>query len=225
MKDRDSCPASWLARVLGAVAPVVLVVSACGLPGDTEVRAVDDDDVPYRLLEPASSPGPSAVEQAVPRRTPVVFWLTGDNRLAPAPALVSCADGPGVVVRRVLELLESPPEEGARPEGSSSALPPGSRLELLALEDGTAQVSFDPAASISAERLPPAVGQVVLSVTSAPRVERVRLSIAGDTVQVPLPGGALTSRAVTADDYAALVPPRLSEGGTGSAVAADIGCP
>jgi len=67
--------------------------------------------------------------------------------------------------------------------------------------------------SLSAERLPVAVGQVVLSVASAPTVRGVALQTYGRPVQVPLPGGSLTDGPVTATDYVDLLSPRWRQPG------------
>jgi hypothetical protein len=208
-----------------AVPTLVLVAAtACGLPGDTGVRAVDDDSVPYRLLDPERPAHSATAEGPVPVGVPVVFWLRGDGRLAPTAVATSCADRSEDVVDHLLGLLEVPPDEGARSAGMSSAIPPSSALDVVAVEGSEALVALDPGTSITADRLPLVVGQLVLTVTSAPGVDAVRLSIDGDAVQVPLPGGALTSRAVSADDYASLLPDRYLDRGEPAGVVPYVGC-
>ncbi len=208
-------------RSAAAVA-LVLLVAGCGLPGDTEVRAVDATAVPYNLLDPDAQSRPG-LTGPVPAGTPVVFWLVHDDRLAPTAEAVSCTDPADDVVGRLLGLLAAAPDETARSAGRSSAIPSSSELELVEVVDGVAVVEFDPATSLTADRLPLAMGQLVLTVTSAPGIEAVQVSAAGDTVEVPLPGGALTDRPVTADDYATFLPERfLGAGGRG--LSTDIGC-
>jgi spore germination protein GerM len=51
------------------------------------------------------------------------------------------------------------------------------------------------------------VGQIVLTATSVPDVEAVLMTRDGALVQLPIPGGALTSAPVTAQDYAELTRP------------------
>ena len=46
------------------------------------------------------------------------------------------------------------------------------------------------------------MAQVVLTATSLPGVDAVRLTFAGNPVEAPLPSGELTSGALTAADYA-----------------------
>ena len=74
-------------------------------------------------------------------------------------------------------------------------------------------MDIDDGTSISAERLPAAIGQVVLTLSSAPGIESVVLVSDGQPVQVPLPGGALTDQPVTGDDYAELLPDRFRGSG------------
>jgi spore germination protein GerM len=187
------------------------------------VRAVDATSVPYNLLDPEqqSQPGETG---PVPAGTPVVFWLINDDRLAPTAVAASCTDPLDDVVARQLAILADAPDEAARSTGRSSAIPSSSELELVAVTDGVALIEFDPDTSLTADRLPLAIGQLVLTLTSAPGIEAVQVGAGGDAVEVPLPGGALTDRPVTADDYATFLPDRFR--GSGSpALTPDIGCP
>jgi spore germination protein GerM len=202
---------------------LVLVVAGCGLPGDTEVRAVDATTVPYNLLD-AEAPSRPGLTGPVPAGTPVVFWLVHDDRLAPTAVAVSCTDPVDDIVGRLLGLLAAAPDEAARSAGRSSAIPSSSGLDLIGVTDGVALVELDPATSLAADRLPLAVGQLVLTVTSAPGIEAVQVSAAGDKVEVPLPGGALTDRPVTANDYAIFLPQRFLGAGV-RGLSTDIGCP
>jgi hypothetical protein len=205
-----------------AVTGLVLLVAGCGLPGNTEVRAVDAEEVPYNLLYPEQRAGPGQIGP-VPVGTPVVFWLVHDDRLAPTAVPVSCTDPVDDVVSQQLALLAAAPDEVARAAGRSSTIPSSSELELVDVVDGVATVEFDPASALTADRLPLAMGQLVLTVTSAPGIEALQVSAAGDAVEVPLPGGALTDRPVTAGDYAILLPERfLGSGRRG--LSTDIGC-
>ncbi len=206
---------------------LLLAASACGLPDEERSRTVDAEAVPYNLLTPAEQePEDSDAGPAHPRGEPVVFWLRRDGRLTTAPVGATCDDPVAQVVEDVLTALSASPtsEDGAA--GLTSAVPPSARLELVALEDGVAVVDLDPVALGDAERLPLAVGQLVLSVTSAPGVVGLRLVTSDEDVDVPLPDGALADRPVTADDYVELLPQGLVSGtGTGRTLSGDVGCP
>ena len=79
------------------------------------------------------------------------------------------------------------------------------RRWLVSLEDGRATVDVRMGRlPTGGDRLPLAVGQVVLTVTSVPTVREVVLVADGARIEAPLPGGALTGRPLTAADYAVL---------------------
>jgi hypothetical protein len=203
-----------------------LLLSACGVPGDGHVRTVHDDTVPYHLLQADSSADGPTTNVSAPELVPVVFWVEGDDRLAPAAAGGSCGDPTEDLVTHQLAELTSGPAEDVRAAGGSSALPPAPGLQLVGVVDGTARVEMNPSTSISADRLPLALGQVVLTLTSSPGIKRVTLLNAGEPVQVPLPGGALTLRAVSARDYASLLLRRyLDPTDHGPRLSPNIGCP
>jgi spore germination protein GerM len=206
---------------------LVLATTACGLPDEERSRTVEADAVPYNLLAPAAQePEDSSAGPAHPRGEPVVFWLRRDGRLTTAPVGATCDDPVAQVVEDVLDALSASPASEESGAGRTSAVPPSARLELVALEDGIAVVDLDPVALGDAERLPLAVGQLVLSVTSAPDIDGLRLVTSGEDVDVPLPDGALADRPVTADDYVELLPRRLIAGtGPGRALRSDVGCP
>lgn len=197
--------------VLGSCA-AMLLLTACGVPGGGAVRRVDDDTVPYRLLEPGATPPSVPGTDEGPGRAPVVYWLDGE-RLVPEATTGSCSQQPEVLLDELLGALAAGPSEEARAAGRSSAIPSDTRLAVGGIESGVVSVDFDDGSAISAERLPAAIGQVVLTVASAPGIESVVVVSDGQPVQVPLPGGALTDRPVTGDDYAELLPDRFSGSG------------
>jgi hypothetical protein len=198
------------ARLAGALALLGLV-SCCGVPGDGHARTIQDDTVPYHLLQGDRSTKGPPTSVSPPVLVPVVFWVGSDDRLVAAAAGGSCADPVDELVAHQLVELTAGPAEDARSVGRSTALPPAPGLRLVSVVDRTARVEMDPSTSVSAERLPLAVGQVVLTLTSTPAIERVVFLVAGRAVRVPLPGGALTVRPVTASDYAVLLAPRFRD--------------
>lgn len=209
-------------RSAGPVAVLLLVLlvllCSCGLPGAGTVKRVEDESVPRRLLDPDAPSAATTGTTAAPGSVPVIFWLVDEDRLTPSAAGASCTQTPEVVVRSLLDQLAAGPAEEARASGRSTAIPPESVPTLVDIRAGTAWVEVDPETSISADRLPAAVGQIVLTVTSAPGVVSVAVVSDDAPAQLPLPGGALTDDPVTAEDYASLVPDRYRGPG-------DVGCP
>lgn len=195
-------------RAAAALTLLALATSSCGLPAGGSATRVADDSVPYRLLETTSGAPGATDESEVPEHLPVVFWVDDHDRLVPEASEQLCAEDATPSIRRLLEDLAAGPSYGARSDGRSTTLPPESTLALIAVSGGTAEVEFDPETSISPDRLPIAVGQIVLTVASAPGIDAVTLVSDGAPVQMPLPGGALADGPVTAESYAGLVPDR-----------------
>jgi spore germination protein GerM len=213
-------------RASVALALGALLMASCGLPGSGSARAVDGESVPFRLLDRGPSTQEPSKDGPILDKLPVVFWLVDDEFLVPASMSASCDEQLEVLVERLLGELAAGPREEARAAGRATAIPPESRLGLVEIRDATARVEVDPASEISADRLPVAVGQIVLSVASAPGVEAVTLVSGGESIQVPLPGGALTSGPVKPSDYASLVPERLQDPTTSPLdLVPGLGCP
>lgn len=190
---------------LAAVVLAASIVAGCGLPRGG-VETVDDAAVPYHLLD---DPSPSRQEGAggQPSLTePLVFWVDENGQLIPRTAPDSCPREGAELVDHLLSELAAGPADEARDQGLGTALPPESGLTLTDVQDEVAVVNIEPTSQIGAERLPIAIGQVVLTVTSAPDIDRVSLLSNGESVQIPVAGGALTDSPVAADDYASIVP-------------------
>lgn len=203
-----------VAALLAILTLSMLVTTSCGLPRSGTVRTVDGAEVPYHLLEPDSAASPRAASGGT-AKAPVVMWVAGQH-LVPEATDSDCEGPPEAVVDELLSALTAGPSDETRSDGRSSAVPSDFGLELSDVSGGTAVVSIDPTTSTSAEQLPIAVGQIVLTVTSAPEVRSVVLVSDGAPVQVPLPTGVLVDEPVTAQDYAELLPARLrSEGALG----------
>lgn len=196
---------------IGALLGVVLIAAGCGLPTDG-VETVDDGSVPYHLLDDGGEPsagdegdGPGA------GAGPVVFWVDDDEQLVPRRSMSECAGDVADVLDGLLDELTAGPVDEFRDQGLATAIPPESAVELTEVADGVVSVDLRPQSQISPSRLPVAIAQVVLTVTSVPGVDDVALASDGEPLQVPIAGGALTSSPVTADDYAALVPTRFAD--------------
>lgn len=185
---------------------LIAALAGCGVPADGTTRAVASDDVPYGLLRPndvKSSPTPTGPEVTVPQ----TYLLDPEEQLVPQPFEVS-AEGMDVVVGSVLKALSAGPTEDQRAVGLSSALGPNTSLKLVDVKDGLARIALaSQTGTPAADRLPLAVGQIVLSVTSVAGVDRVLLLQGDQVLEAPLPDGEQTSDPLTTSDYAQLVAP------------------
>jgi hypothetical protein len=192
---------------LAAAVVAATIVSGCGLPHGG-VETVDEATVPYHLLD---DPSPSQQEGAGDQPSlsePQVYWVDETERLIPRTAPIGCPGDVAELVDALLSEITTGPADEVRDQGLGTALPPESGLTLTAVQDGVAVVDIQPASQIGADRLPIAIGQLVLTVTSAPAIDQVELLSNGEAVQIPVAGGALTDSPVTAQDYAAMVPSR-----------------
>ncbi len=180
---------------------VALVAAACGVP--TQGPPVTITRVPYGLTqaEPSapSTPAPTGTER------PYVY-LVRDQVLVPVKASATDLGDPARAVAEVLAQLADGPSDADRSAGLSTALGPDTGFRLTGFDDGVARIDIAAGEQVPApSRVPLAVAQVVLSVTSVPGVDSVLISRDGTPVELPLPGGALTAAPVTGRDYAGLV--------------------
>jgi hypothetical protein len=204
--------AATLRRAAGTavLAASVATAAACGVPQDDSPRTLPAEDVPYDLLSPSAAatptPSPTGPRLTVPR----IYLLDSTDQLVARPLSLN-ATGLEPVERALLDALSAGPTEDQRSEGLGTALGPGVGLTLVDVVDGTARVTVTPSESTpSADRLPLAVGQVVLTLTSVDGVDAVQIVRDGQPVPAPLPGGEQTSDPLTAADYASLVTPSSS---------------
>jgi hypothetical protein len=191
-------------RRLLAAATLGLVVSGCGIPTGGDPLLIAASDVPSGLAAPA--PGPTAAPTAEPRIDPArIFLVDAGNALVARPREVD-GDSPAERLEALLAALASGPTSAERDEQLSTALPPEVRLGLGGIVDGSVTIDIDgPVEAPSGLASRRAVAQIVLSATSVPGVDAVRLTLAGEPVEAPLPSGELTSAPLRAADYAGLV--------------------
>ncbi len=184
--------------------PLIAVASltaACGVP--SHGPPVTITHVPYNLTapepKPTATPSPSGTARSY-------VYLVRDQVLVSVQASVAQPSDPAAAVTDVLAQLTGGPSDQDRSTGLSTALGPDTVVRLAGLLDGVARIDIVAGDQVPApSRVPLAVAQVVLSVTSVPGVTSVLVTRDGSPVELPLPGGALTAAPVTAHDYASLV--------------------
>ncbi len=186
---------------LGAV--LALVVVGCGVPSRAAPSTVDPSEVPYGLLAEASpDPSPHMDDPALAGR-PRTFYTSGE-RLVGVP-LDSSLPAP---LPAVIEALSNGPDPESRDRGLGTAIPPGLTLAVIRVEQGTATIDLRGEPGPVGEQGPLAVGQIVLTATSVPTVDRVLLTRQGQPLEAQLPDGGLTSAPLSAPDFAGLrLPP------------------
>jgi spore germination protein GerM len=178
-----------------------LALTACGVPTGGPPEPIPATEVPAALTAPSSPAAPT--ETAPPAVDQPRLYFVGEGEvLVPRGRDVTgttLADRLGALLAE----LAAGPTPTERGDQLATALPPGVRLSVSDLTDGTATLAItgegDSPAGRESRR---AVAQLVLTATSLAGVERVLLTHDGSPVEAPLASGELTSRPLAAADYA-----------------------
>jgi Sporulation and spore germination len=205
-------PLSLATAVLCAAAALL---AGCALPSQDQPTLIEPTTVPFGLLERGAGAAGAAEAGATPLpevgastdpffHTGVAVYFVEGKTLTGVKRRVR----PGLMPDRVGAVVDALTAGPAAPEqarGLSSAIPPGLRLAVTSFDRGrvTIELSGD-AAGLTAAESPLTIGQVVLSLTSLPGVERVQLTRNHAPVEVPLVDGSLTTRPLMARDYEVL---------------------
>jgi hypothetical protein len=196
--------ARWAAGAVLTVALALALAGGCGVPPVGTPTTIPASDIPYGLAVPSSTP--TASPSADPRLDRSRIFLVGDGDvLVPRPRE---AEGSSrrAQLEHLLDALAEGPTGLERREHLSTALSPGVRLSVAELSDGMATIDIDgPAEAPSGWASRRAVAQIVLTATSVPGVDAVRLTLSDTPVEAPLASGELTSDPLMAADYAALL--------------------
>lgn len=196
---------STASRRWAPLVATVLVLSACGVPRDGAVQVVPADEVPFGLA--SASPDAGGTGELPPFAGSPVVYLLDDDRLV-GSALSGASDDPRLALDQVVAALTAGPSATARDNGIGTALPPSLELTITGLRGGLATVDLGGGDAFNVgEQGPLVVGQVVLSVTSVPGVDRVRLTRRDQPVDAQLADGVLTGRPLVPADYRQLVDP------------------
>jgi spore germination protein GerM len=190
------------ARAAGACIVVVATLAGCGIPKDEAPRPVPPEAVDPRLLgraEPSATPTPSGSGALQ------VAFVTGDDTVVLVRRPVSSSPVPRQA-QELLTALTGGPDAAELSDGLSTAVPADVALRVASVDAGVAVVVLEDASPDAGQRrLPLAVAQVVLTLTSHPAIAAVRFTSGGEPVEAPLPGGEAVKRPLTAADYRSLL--------------------
>ncbi len=177
----------------------------CTIPSQDAPTVIDPTTVPFDLLDPDHA-APKAASTAVPPAarpdlaTSTVYFvkdktLVGVRRMGrPGP--------PNRQLAIVVAALASGPSTPEQSDGLGTAIPPTLRMTFVSVEDGQATVDLTgESGGVTPAESPLAVGQIVLTLTSLPGIEEVRLTRDHVLIEAPLADGSLTSAPLVAEDY------------------------
>lgn len=167
--------------------------------------AVPDQSQPDIISSSRAAAQPTAVSLP-PTKTSTrvaLYFVNGSNLLT----AVYRSNPVGGLERTVTALLAGPTNQDIA-SGLTSAIPVGTKLESARMSGSTASLDFSQAlASVSGREQLLAFAQIVVTADSLPNVARVAISVGGQAVNAPEPGGTLAQGPVTRADYAALITP------------------
>lgn len=181
---------------------LLLAATSCGVPDDDKVRTVDPAEVPYHLLDAAEDVPSGAPSSAT---GPRLYWVDARGLLVSRPAASLCARTLTGVAKDLLDRLGDGPSSRDLGAGLGTALPPERWLELVEITDRTAHLRVSADDPIATNRVVLATAQTVLSLTSIPGVDRVRMEYDAGPLQVPRSSGELADGPLRHDDYRSLL--------------------
>jgi spore germination protein GerM len=186
--------------VVAAVA-AVLTTAACGVPNDSNPRALPKNDVPFGLLTPTTTP-PTLPGATQPTEGVTVF-LVSSNRLIAVGREVA---PPATLFKSLTALLGGPSgQESAA--GFRSAINDGTRLLSLRVQQGVATIDVSGTfVGVSGQEQILALAQIVFTATADPSVTSVLFALDDKPVEVPRGDGTLTAAGLTRADFATLAP-------------------
>jgi hypothetical protein len=190
---------SWSAALSGLL---LAGAAACGVPSGDEVQTIDPAKVPYHLLDDTGAVPPGA---ALGAAGPRLYWVNGEDLLVSRPTASFCSKTVDGVAENILDQLGDGPTEVDLASGLGTALPPEGWLELVEISDRTAHLRISTDDTIATNRVVLASAQTVLSLTSIPGVDRVKMEYDAEPLQVPKSSGELADGPLRHDDYRSLL--------------------
>ncbi len=186
------------------VAVLVLALSlaaGCGVQDDAGPRALAPEDVPFDLLEPATSVADPATAEGPSR---AVWFVDNAGLLARGERPLETP----VTVEAILTALLEGVTDAEAANGLRTNIAPGTTL--LGVEgpvDGLVTIDLSgEILTVSRELQRLAIAQVVFTATGLPNVDRVLFEFDGVAAEVPGAGDELTSAPLTRRDFAQFDP-------------------
>ena len=184
---------------LAVVGMLAVVAVACGVPTDSEPRALPPERVPFGLLDPTSTPSttPASPEGAVS----LTVYLVTQERLTAVTRDVPPPVGP----EQALQALLAGVNQREAASGMRSAIAPATEARTTAVAGGEVRVDLNRAfLSGGTKEQILAVAQIVYTVTALPGLDSVAFTLSGRSVEVPSADGKLRAGPLRRSDFAAV---------------------
>lgn len=177
-----------------------MVVAACGVSADPEPRVMSPENVPFGLLNPATSTT-TTIPDSGRQSTVGIYLVTPDGALVERPRLVR---GTATVATALDALLDGPTRE-ERAANLTTAITDDTRV--LGLEQNESLVTVDlsrDVLSITGVNQIQAIAQVVFTITGVTSASGVLFRFDGERREVPDGDGELTAEPLKRSDFRSL---------------------
>jgi hypothetical protein len=175
-------------------AAVAILATACGIPVDGEPRAVSPPPGPAQAL---ASPAPD-VEPSGPN-VETLYLVMDDSIVAVDRGTTTLP-----TAQTAVDDLVAGPTDAERSAGYASAVPTGTVINNVRVEDGIAVVDLGPGLE-NAARQDLAFGQIVCTLDARSDVDGVSFTHDGQSIGVPDGEGVVTRDPLTTADYEGLL--------------------
>lgn len=180
----------------GALALVLVLTGACGIPTNGRPNAIAKNNVPFHLLNPVPSTTNPAIPPAV-AAPETIYLVAPSQHVVPVSRYVQI---PATPTQLLGALLEGPTtaESGS---GLQSFLTGAKTKASVSVTAGIATVDFSTDPVLVGPDQTLAIAQVVFTLTQQPSVTGVLFQIGGQPIGVPTAGGAQVPGPVTRASY------------------------
>jgi len=177
------------------------VLAGCGVSAQTSAEPATQDAVPFGLLDadrtPVADPRPAGTVTAA-----VYLYSEADERLHSVEHRLDSSD-----LGTVLTVLEEELSATDRHAGLTSVLSEAESISDVEVSGGVATLDLhEKFTDLDGSDQLIALAQIVYTATARPGVGQVAFTLDGEPIEIPTGDGALTSSAVTAEDYAGFSP-------------------
>lgn len=178
-------------RRLGVLFVTLVVLAACGVPGDSNPRAIEAENVPFDLLAPTAEATTTTQPSAFTDTDMVTIYLAdAEGKLRAVRRQVTAP----VSVSKVIESLLGGPTRQEADRLSTAITSETKLLDVQGPDEGLVILDLSrQLLDITGRQQILALAQVVWTATALPTVDRVLFEFEGEQAEVQNGNGTLTS--------------------------------
>jgi spore germination protein GerM len=181
---------------LGATILLLVTVAGCGIQPQDAAAVIDDEDVPFELLDSDAEP---VIRPPVDGDQPgSLCYIADAGRIV---VIEQRLDEPVTLTDAVAALATPPDSQSAL----RTAIGDADFVRSVDSTGGIARVDLgDRMSTLGGDDQLLAVAQLVCTLTHRPGIGQVSFTLDGSPIDVPHPDGSLVSEPLSRDDYATL---------------------